>query len=341
MRAENGFGSIVCLDKTGKKRRKPWAVRITTGWKDGKQQRKYLGYYKTQKDALIALADYHKNGINIDLNNLTLNEIYDRWISRIEDKVSKNVLNSHNMARVRFEQLGNMPIKNIKTDHLQDWMDNIDLKAGSKKRVKSTLTQLFNYAISNDIVSTNYANNIVIVDKTEKTGKIFTDDEIKILWNNLDNPTAKWVLILIYTGMRIGELLSITTDNVYIDKRYMIGGSKTEAGRDRVIPIHNKILPLIKERLGDSKYLMHDKRGRKMTYWTALNHFDLLMAELKWEHKPHDARKTGVSIMHKFGIPMETIRVIVGHSGKGVTEAVYLHHTPEELVNATNKIEIL
>ena len=341
MRAENGFGSIVCLDKTGKKRRKPWAVRITTGWKDGKQQRKYLGYYKTQKDALIALADYHKNGINIDLNNLTLNEIYDRWIGRIEDKVSKNVLNSHNMARVRFEQLGNIPIKNIKTDHLQDWMDNIDLKAGSKKRVKSTLTQLFNYAISNDIVSTNYANNIVIVDKTEKTGKIFTDDEIKILWNNLDNPTAKWVLILIYTGMRIGELLSITTDNVYIDKRYMIGGSKTEAGRDRVIPIHNKILPLIKEQFGDSKYLMHDKRGRKMTYWTALNHFDLLMAELKWEHKPHDARKTGVSIMHKFGIPMETIRVIVGHSSKGVTEAVYLHHTPEELVNAINKIEIL
>ena len=341
MRAENGFGSIVCLDKSGKKRRKPWAVRITTGWKDGKQQRKYLGYYKTQKDALIALADYHKHGTNIDLNNLTLSEVYDRWITRIEDKVSKNVLNSHNMARARFEQLGNMQIKNIKTDHLQDWMDSIDLKAGSKKRVKSTLAQLFNYAISNDIVTTNYANNIIIVDKTEKTGKIFTDDEIKLLWDNLDNQTAKWVLILIYTGMRIGELLSITTDNLYIDKQYMIGGSKTEAGKDRVIPIHDKVLPLIKKQLGDSKYLMHDKRGRKMTYWTALNHFDLLMAELKWEHKPHDARKTGVSIMHKFGIPMETIRVIVGHSGKGVTETVYLHHTPEELVNAINKIEIL
>ena len=37
MRNENGFGSIVCLDKSGKKRRKPWAVRITTGWKNGKQ----------------------------------------------------------------------------------------------------------------------------------------------------------------------------------------------------------------------------------------------------------------------------------------------------------------
>jgi integrase len=337
-RHQNGFGSIVKLSGN---RRKPYAVRITTGWKDGKQIRKYLGYYDSQQEALVALADYHKQGYNIDLNKLTLSEVYDRWISRIEDKVSKNVLNSHNMARVRFEQLGNVPIKNIKTDQLQDWMDNIDLKPGSKKRVKSTLTQLFNYAISNDIVSNNYANNIVILDKTEKTGKIFTDDEIQTLWDNVNNPTAKWVLILIYTGMRIGELLDITTDNVYLDKHYMIGGNKTEAGKDRVIPIHNKILPMIKEQLGDEKYLMHDKRGRKMTYWTALNHFDLLMAEMKWEHKPHDARKTGVSIMHKYGIPMETIRVIVGHSGKGVTETVYLHHTPEELVKAINKIEIV
>lgn len=48
MKNQNGIGSIVCLDKTGKKRRKPFAVRITTGWKDGKQVRKYLGYYKTQ-----------------------------------------------------------------------------------------------------------------------------------------------------------------------------------------------------------------------------------------------------------------------------------------------------
>ena len=86
MRNENGFGSIICLDKTGKKRRKPWAVRITTGWKDGKQVRKYLGYYETQADALIALAEYHKTGVNLDLNNLTLNEVFDKWMERVMKK---------------------------------------------------------------------------------------------------------------------------------------------------------------------------------------------------------------------------------------------------------------
>lgn len=37
MRLANGTGSIVCLDKTGKKIRKPWAVRITFGWKEKKK----------------------------------------------------------------------------------------------------------------------------------------------------------------------------------------------------------------------------------------------------------------------------------------------------------------
>lgn len=340
MRHQNGFGSIICLDKSGKSRRKPWAVRITIGWKDGKQQRKYLGYYKTQREALIALADYHKNGYNLDFANLTLAEVYDRWIKRIESKSSKNVLSSHNMARARFDRMGNVQITKIKADQLQDWMDSIDLKPGSKKRIKSTMIQLFNYAIKNDIVNTNYAEHIEINEKIEKTGKVFTEQEIAELWNDVENPTAQWILILMYTGMRIGELLEMTTDTMHLDEQYMIGGSKSEAGVDRVIPLHDKILPLVNQRLGRSKYLMRDDKGRKMYYTKALKHFKEYMETKSWNHLPHDTRKTAVSLMHSSGIPMEVVRIIIGHSGKGVTEQVYLYKSPHELVEAINMINI-
>lgn len=339
MRAENGFGSVV---KLGGNRRKPYAARITVGWKDGKQQRKYVGYYKTQTEALIALAEYHKNGYDIDLANATLGEVYDRWITRLEQKVSKNVLNSHNMARMRFDRLANVPIVRLKADQLQDWMDGIDdLSPGSKKRLKSTMIQIWKYAIKNDIVSTNYAEHIEINEKVEKTGKVFTDQEIKTLWDNVDNPTAQWILILMYTGMRIGELLAMTSDSIYLDKRYMVGGSKSEAGIDRVIPIHDAISPLIQKQLGKSKFLMRDEKGRKLSYAKALEQFKRFMINYKWEHLPHDTRKTAVSMMHGAGIPIETIRIIVGHSGKGVTETVYLYKTPYELVEEINKIKIL
>jgi integrase len=338
MRNENGFGSI---HKLGGNRRKPYAVRVTVGWKDGKQVRKYIGYYKTQPEALLALAEYHKGEFDIDLSKLTLVEVYDRWIKRIEPNVSKNVLNSHNMARMRFDRMGNVPIVKLKADQLQDWMDGIDLSPGSKKRLKSTMIQLWKYAIKNDIVNKNYAESIEIHEKVEKTGKVFSNNELQSLWNDLDNPTAQWILILMYTGMRIGELLSLTSDTIYLDKHYMVGGSKSEAGIDRVIPLHDAIVPLVQKQLGKAKYLMRDEKGRKLSYAKALEQFKIYMLEHKWEHLPHDTRKTAVSLMHSADIPIETIRIIVGHSGKGVTETTYLYKTPYELVEAVNKIKIV
>ena len=339
MRVENGFGSVVKLSGT---RRKPYAARVTTGWKNGKQQRKYIGYFKSPSEALLALAEYHDRGYDVDLSNITLKELYERWIKRIEPKVSKNVLISHNMAYVRFGEMANTQVVKLKADHLQDWMDDIrDLSVGSKKRVRSTMVQLWKYAIKNDIVLNNYAEHIEVEGIVKKKGKIFTRDEIQTLWNNADDPTVQWILILIYSGMRIGELLIMTSDNIHLDKQYMVGGLKSEAGRDRIIPIHDAIVPLVQKQLGTAKHFIRDKRGRKISYSRALDNFKDTMNKYNLaEHLPHDTRKTAVSLMHSAGIPIETIRVIVGHSGKGVTEKVYLYKDPSELVEMVNRVKI-
>lgn len=333
-RHENGFGSIVKLSGN---RRKPFAVRITTGWKDGKQVRKYLGYYTTEKEALIALGEYHKTGVNLDLNNITLNELYDTWIERIIAKnLSPSVVKTHNMARTRFGQLGNKPVKDIKNVQLQDWLNNLDLKPGSKRRLRSTLSQLFEYAFKNDIILKNPAQGLEINEKIESTGAIFTDEEIAKLWVDKDNPHAQRTLILIYTGMRVGEMLKIKREDINFEEKYIIGGSKTDAGRDRVIPLHDKILPFVIEQLGDGNSLTGG-----VTYNTMRVNLTRYWKQLGMEHKVHDTRKTGVSIMHRANIPMETIRIIVGHSAQGVTEQVYLFKQPQELVEAINMIEIL
>ena len=339
MRNENGFGSIVCLDKTGKKRRKPWAVRITTGWKDGRQQRQYLGYYRTQAEALIALAEYHKNGVNLDTTKLTLGEVYEQWIKRKELTISRSALSAHKMAYDRFGNMVNMPMKDIKKVHLQNWLDGINLKPASKGKIRSTMYQLFEYAVAYDIVQKNYAKDLEITEKIEKTGAIFTEEEIKILWENRDDQMAQYVLILIYTGLRIGELLAMKGDTIYLDKGYMVGGSKTEAGKDRIIPLHNKILPLVEQNI-ENNNLVYSKRNGAFTYNGIRSRFEKLMNKLGMNHKIHDTRKTAVSIMHSSGIPMETVRMIVGHSAKGVTEAVYLYKEPQELVDAINTINI-
>lgn len=341
MRNQNGFGSIVCLDKTGKKRRKPWGVRITTGWKDGKQIRKYVGYYKTQREALIALAEYHEKNVDLDLSKMTLNDVYDKWFERVQKKdVSRSVLQLHQMTKKRFGRLGNVAIKKIKSTHLQDWMDNIDLKPGTKIKMKSTMKQLYQFAVNNDIVNKNYADAIEITDKIEKTGKIFTDEEIQTLWENTNIDEVQQLLILIYTGMRVGEMLKVNRNDINFEEGYLIGGFKTKAGTDRVIPIHHKIMPFVKQQLGNNYWLVQSNRGTARSYEVTHKKYGQLFKQLGMAHKIHDTRKTCVSWLHSSGVPMEVIRIIVGHSGKGVTEKVYLYKEPKELVEIVNKITI-
>ena len=341
MRNENGFGSIVCLDKTGKKRRKPWAVRITTGWKNGKQQRKYLGYYKTQKEALVALAEYHNSGVDIDLTNLTLKELFERWLEEQEKRnITYSAKRGHHMVYNRLGKVGDMPMTKIKAIQLQQWMDGINLKPGTKIKAKSTMSQVFDYAVQNDIVSKNYAKFIKIEEKVEKTGAVFTDEEIKTLWEHSEDRIPRILLILIYTGMRIGEMLQMTKDDIHLDESYMVGGSKTEAGKDRIIPIHKEILPLVKTQLGDNKWFVQNTRGNVQNYVHLVPQATTYMEKLGMKHKFHDARKTAVSLMHTAGIPMETIKIIVGHTGYDVTEKVYLYKNIHELVETINKVEV-
>ena len=339
MRNENGFGSIICLDKTGKKRRKPWGVRITTGWKDGKQVRKYLGYYTTQADALMALAEYHKNGVNLDVSKMTLGEVYSQWLDRKQKTVSDSAWKSYRLAYNNLGGLNDIPLKDIKKIHLQTWLDGLTLKPRTKMHFRTTLNQVFEYAISYDIISKNYAKDLEISEKAEKTGSIFTAEEIEKVWELKDDRFARYILILIYTGMRIGEMLDMTSDTIFLDKGYMIGGNKTEAGKNRIIPLHDKIIPLVEQNLS-GKYLAGNGRGGAFSHKGFERNFKKIMEKIGATHKIHDARKTAVSVMHSSGLPMETVRMIVGHSGKGVTESVYLYKEAHELVEAINTIEI-
>ena len=338
-RHENGFGSIVKLSGN---RRKPFAVRITTGWKDGKQIRKYLGYYPSEADALIALAEFHKTGVGIDLTQLTLEEVFNRWYDRVEPTLSASALADHNMSKVRLGTLGKKRIKEIKAAHLQDWLDAIDLKPGTKNRLKSTMHQVFEYSVENDIIQKNPVKYVKIKGEVEKTGAVFTNEEIQYLWHHAnENEDYKTLLILIYSGMRINELLTtIKPENIDFDKQYAIGGNKTKAGKGRVIPFHNKTFPIIKERVEKYGCVVPNKKGKPTEYGSFHYRFKQLMTKLGWEHTIHDTRKTAISIMHSSNIPLEVIRVIVGHSGKGTTEKVYLYKNPEELVEFVNKIQI-
>lgn len=119
----------------------------------------------------------------------------------------------------------------------------------------------------------------------------------------------------------------------------MVGGIKTEAGKDRVVPINEKILLMVEAMAAKGKeYLITDIDGKPFKYDKYLDHFKLLMDQLKMKHKPHDCRHTFATLMSNAGADTISLQKIIGHASYNTTANTYTHKDIEELKKAVDLI---
>lgn len=211
--------------------------------------------------------------------------------------------------------------------------------------MKSLCGQMFKYAIDLEIVTTNFASLVEMPPKEEsEIHKPFTEEELQVLWNNTDDIGAVIALILCYTGMRPTELLTIKTADVHLEERYMRGGMKTAAGKNRIIPIAEKIYPLIKSIYNAEKdyFDIIDYNSKTVEYYRRLKvHLwkkSPILNTLPLKHLPHDGRHTCATLLDNAEVPLKLRQLILGHSSVDITNKVYTHKTTEQLIAAINRI---
>jgi len=341
MKNPNRYGSV---SKLSGKRRRPFIVRITTGFDiNGRQIMKVLGYYHTQAEAIKALANYNDNPYDINLNDITLKEILDRFMENKKGEVEKSSLKSYRVWYNYLRPLYSKRMKDIRTFELQNFINSLShLSTGSLKLVKSFIRMLFKDAMEMDIISKDYSEYIKLP-KYKKVieRKIFTEEEIALLWDNIKiMEYADTILILIYTGMRINELLKLEKKNVNLENNTITGGSKTDAGKNRIIPIHPKILPLIIKRMGNkTDYLIPNRTGRNYYEYNNFrqNEFVKIMEQLGMEHTIHDTRHTFATMISDVSDNENAITGIIGHTNINMTKK-YTHTNIEKMRKEMEKI---
>lgn len=363
MKNPNGFGGITKLKGN---RRKPYMVRVTAGWTltdSGKQKQIYkiLGYFEKKTDALIALLEYNKNPYDLSNKDITFSEIYNKWSPRHFEKYpgSKGGLIS---AYKKCEPLYKIKMTDIKKDHMQVILDNYSHQSEqSQTKLKTIFLNTFKYALENDIVTKDYSQFLTINTKSKtKTTKekYFTNNDLKLIFNNLDYivdyPISKksykqlnltdTVIILLYTGLRITELLELEIKDINLSERYInVHGSKTD-NAERIVPIHKDIIPIIHKLIkNNTKYLFEIEPNTPIKNGVQYRKyfFEPYMLHLGLSHTPHALRHTFISIMDRNGITANsvTLKRIVGHSNSSVTE-MYTHKDITELIQAIDKFKI-
>jgi integrase len=332
-RRGNGDGSIF---KLSGKRRRPYAVRVTIGWtNEGKQEYRYIGYYEKLTQAKEALRKYLTDPTDVIVKEVTLKYVFDSMIEN--SGFSEGTIKQYRYGFNRLKPLHNKKFNLITLVELENLFKNE--KPSTQSVMKRTLTNCYQYGMKHDYVKKNLSEFIKIDtvapdDKRNKTP--FTASEIKSLWNTLGTKEFDDIpLILLYTGMRISEIMAVENKNVNLHEKYIdIKESKTTAGVRR-LPLHEKIIPLITARYDENnRYLITTKKTkRKMSYVNYLTNF--------WYCQPHtihETRHTFITGLNKAGVDDLTIKRIVGHANKDVTEN-YTHRTFPELLEAVNKLE--
>ena len=262
-------------------------------------------------------------------NTITLRQLFNEWLPIHSQSISRSAVNSYHIAFKHISNISDMSITDIHFQHLKNVIDSMHVKGlsySSCKKVRTVLNQLFNYAIIKDYPITNYALHLNLGPNVPTIKRrVFTRQQINKLWA-IDTSYSRMILILLYTGLRIGELLNLRRQDINRRSSYLIvKHAKTKAGEGRIIPIHHRIAPLIEQ-----VYNSTDNYLFPISYTTFRKHFQDVLKQLNCKHTTHDTRHTFASLLDAVA-PPNALRSLLGHKQGDITTRVYTHKTIREL----------
>lgn len=373
----NNFGSIrylgkgrrncyavhppAAIDKTGKTVRPPAicyvddylkGFTVLTAYKAGTYQPGMEETLEisptTDVDSLIhrIISDYNTiKGVeekHPEIHKFTFSEVYEQfmaWKFPEDTELSRSSKASYQSAYKRTASIHECIFEDLKAPDLQKVIDDCTLKKSSLSALLILFKQMYKYAIYAEIVSENKALYVTINSKDDvEHGTPFSDQELQILWCNTDDPEVQLILIMCYSGWRIGEVLKLTTN---LEEHYFQGGIKTKSGKNRVVPIHPAIYDFAKQKVlsqNGKLYPYTQTHHRRAHFYPTLERLGIVGNP---KHTPHDCRHTFSALCEKYGVRENDRKRMLGHSfGNDITNAVYGHRTLEELHTEIEKIKV-
>ena len=343
-RLPNGFGQI--SEIKNRNFRNPFRAMVTVGkTPDGKPICKPLkpeSYFATYNDAYAALVEYNKNPYDLE-PSITMQELYDKWLPEYEKTVKST--KSATSAWAYCSGVYKMRVMDIRARHVKGCMEEgVAVIRGKEQHPTATMKNQIK-SLFNMLLDRNYSRTFNLTEETvkeiqsvKKEHIAFTDEEMDLLWANASNKQGVDILLIqCYSGWRPQELGLLELKDVDLENWTFQGGMKTDAGENRVVPIHSRIQDLVlrkyqeAEALG-SPYLLNwadpnnrNRKNLKLTYARYQKAFERIRDELKLNpnHRPHDGRTHFVTMAKRYGVDEYAIKYMVGHKISDITEKVY------------------
>lgn len=337
-RRAKGTGTVYKLPG---RRAKPWAAVAADGT--------LIGTFADAGEAVTTLDAVNAKKVSASRLAYTFTDVYERWSALHFPEIGSSGVSSYRNAYRKSEPLYHRKMADLKTEDYQAIIETMKAKGASRslcEKQRQLFSQLCQYAIQQDIIHTNYATGLHLPAANAPKTRIFSAAEIDAIRSMVPDKrlgeTAKIALVLIYTGMRLNELLLARAENVHLPEHYLIAGEKTDAGRDRTIPIHESVESYIAAWLvgRSAGYLIQSAGGVPRDHNNVRKSFQSLMKRLGITGvSPHTCRHTAATRMLAAGLPVEVVQQILGHADATTTLNIYTHPDVATLVAGVRKMD--
>lgn len=343
-------------------------------------KRVYLGSFPSKKEAEIALRNYE--AAPSDNFNITLEQLYNKWIAtKSYGKLSKSSKQGYNAAWAKLSNLYKQKFRELRTCDYQEVLNYYEnphheqgkngalkyldkdgnatyqvtdtpkicdgLKFSALHKLKCLLTSLYKFAMQDDIVSKDYATFIELPDKEETDATCFTEVQLETIRRNIGKiEYCDYIYAMCYLNFRVSEFLELTEKNYHVSDQgipYLVGGKKTAAGKNRIVPIHPNVIEIVKScvnRHGETIFCRKSDHSAMNKDIFRRQYFYPAMDQLGFgrTYTPHSCRRTFSTRMSAAGARAEDIIALMGHTDFEVDKKHYIKQEIQTLYDAVKKM---
>lgn len=302
--------------------------------------------FKTKRDALAYLPNLTQESKREQQKQITFLQLYDKW--EPTHRAGKDTINCYRAAKKHFRPVWYLKMSEITVDDLQECMDDVPGKR-TQENMKALCGLLYKYAIPRHIATLNIGPYLVVggAKGIGKEGLPLAD--LQKLEKQVGKiPYADYIVADCYLGFRPSELLELDVSDYNPTDKTITGGAKTDAGRNRIVPVSPVIQSTI-DRLTagrTSGALFGDTSGERMRLEVYREHFynaleacgiENPIIEVNGQNRrtytPHSCRHTFATMMKDVKAPDKDKLSLIGH-----TSTEMLRHYQDTEIDGLRKI---
>lgn len=364
-----------------KRRGNNWSVIVELPKDEisGKRRQKWYTFKGSKKEAQVFLTEKLREldtGMLVDNNKMTFGEYLDFWLKNsCKDKLSISTYEEYEIKINKHIKpcLGNIKLDKLKPLLIQNFY-TLKLESGLSERTIISFHKIIHRSLEQalkwQLITINVSNGVEKPKVKKNETEVLNEKEIKKLID-ISKKTNLFIPIILgtYTGMRRGEILGLTWENVDLKQGYVkvvktlsstkngieFTQPKTETS-NRTIAISKTVVEILKQnkvnqlknkiRLGnlynDNNLVCCKEDGNFINPKNFSRDFHKLITNNNLKNvRFHDLRHTHASLLVKLGVHPKEISTRLGHSDISITMNLYSHiyeETDKQTANIFDKL---